>query len=447
MILFNLIFSQNITELYSMNSHINMTSVNFLHKSLKPRSSLAFILCDIKNLSKSKEDLASSNLLNSNLWRKFINTFWYQIVFLSTSNKLSEKYQAQLNSLNVTGGKNNYKRLLSQFSKSLTNNSIRSSLEYHKDDYSSDNLKYVWYKGLNFSRMQLFESLFKTDIRKGQLINLKNKLKNNIGFNSMPLYTVSNHLGQMIISEQTEELNSGFLFSSKNTNDWYKGWFFINFEDAKEYMYHIEKYYGLNNELKIVSCNLETFYKISSIYNKQLLLRLVPDLNEVGNLISKYKNYNNIEFHQKQNYGKNFFQGQPLYMIKTSMHSNSQNQYYYKIFLNKKHKNYITLFTNYETAINTLNKLKLSNSVSLKANNTKLIVYNLENFLQDSIDYSSKNKNFLLVPSKSSYKYLKTNQQQQARSIISSDLSERFLFFKLWTKRILWSLTSRQPIN
>nr|QJF58452.1 hypothetical protein [Corallina officinalis]QJF58651.1 hypothetical protein [Corallina officinalis]QJF58850.1 hypothetical protein [Corallina officinalis] len=450
MILFNLIASQNITELSSIqyvNSASKINKIDVLQKSPKSGFCFAYVRSDIGYLSKSKKDLASSDLIQSNPWRRFVNTFWSQIIFLSLPNKLSEKHVAKLNSLNSAVGKGNYKHLLSQFSKSLSNNSIRSSLfEYDNVTYSN-NMRYIWYKSLNFNRIRFLDKLFEVDKTKQKLNNLKNKLKNHIGFNSMPLYTVSNNLGQMIISEQAEQLNNGHLLFNTNTNSLYEGWFFVNIDDAKEYMNHIEKHYGLNSTnkaLKIFTSNLETFYTISSIYNNKVLVRLVPDLNEIGNLLSRYRYYRNIKFHQAQNYGKKHFQGQPVYMINNDDNSDS---YYYEIFVNKKRKLYRTLFTNYESAINTWNKLNINSSKSLIPSKPQLVVYNLEHFLKDQAYDSGQNDEFLLVPSKSSYQYAKTNQVKKIHGIMNSDMIASLSFFKLWTKRILWSLTSEQPVN
>lgn len=449
MILFNLIFAQNILEFSDyvlVNTNSQPKVKDNIHK--KSKRNFSIVPCVISNtdfLARSKDNLADKELMPNNLFKALINTFWRQTIFLSVPTKLSEKYTDQLNSLNFPKNKVSQKKFLSQLSKSFTNGSIQSSLSknlvYDRTAYS---IRYIWEKSFNLKSLINFDfSVFSTARKSLQEIEKKLKVKN------LPLFIVTNHLDQMVIAEPPETLSlsnniKNVLFNGSSCTPMYQGWFFTNFQDAEEYLEHIKKQYCIsdfNNKLQIFICNLETFYKLSRESRNTVQFRLVPDLNEIGKLVTEYSSYRNIFFNKSQNYGKNYFQGQPVYTIK------DQSICYYSLLsTNKKKIKYRPVFTNYETAIyswnNFLKKQSYSNSKVQKC--PELVVYNLEDFLEEQINaYDRDHLPFLLVPSKGCYEFAKNSQLKTY--IINNVTSTYFSYFRLWAKRILWSLTSRQP--
>jgi len=126
----------------------------------------------------------------------------------------------------------------------------------------------------------------------------------------LPVFTVSNNLGQMVISELPEGFNSreraiSYVSDKISNHSLYHGWFFINHNDAKEYMEHISQIYGLKkNSLQIFTCNISTLYKIMSKFNYKIEFRLIPDLQEISKLIKQYRYSKNISFHPNQQYNK-----------------------------------------------------------------------------------------------------------------------------------------------
>ena len=427
------------------------------------KTSKPFLAYAIKNVdfsSKLKESSNSSLLIYHNFWRNLLNIYSPESVFLSPSNKLSNKYATKLNSFNLKNNyESNYKHLLSEFSKSLSVNNVKSSFTnplLYQNSEVCPNIEYLWYKGINIRNFKNLVNLFIKDPIENQYQNIQGLLHKNLSFNSVPLYVVSNNLGQMILSESPEDSTiNDFAFKS-NSKKVSEGWFFVNLQDAQEYLESVAKSYGLNvsdGSLKIFTCNFETFYTLLSKYNNKVSLRLIPDLHEIGNVLKKYRYCHNIMFHHKQRYGKNHFYGQPIYIIKNSKNLDNQTQYD-QPYLNKKDEKYNFIFMNYKTALTVYRKLIRSKNLSIdeskKLQKPKLIVYNLEHFLRDQVIHNNTKKkldNFLLIPSKDSYKYTKNNLLKTKDMIVLNETLTTITYIKLWIKRIFWSLTSKQPVN
>jgi len=241
MILFNLIFTRNLVE-SSKDFNILSCSLNkfsSLKKFRQKKIKLAYIVKKPDILSKSKESLAKTNFIKPNIFQKFFNTFWEQGV----------------------------KYLVSKFSRSLFDGSIRSSFNEYNiiNNNSNTDILYLWSKNLKLKQSYLF--------------SLYNYLSIQANFNHLPVFTVSNNLGQMVISELPEGFNSreraiSYVSDKISNHSLYHGWFFINHNDAKEYMEHISQIYGLKkNSLQIFTCNISTLYKIMSKFNYKIEFR------------------------------------------------------------------------------------------------------------------------------------------------------------------------------
>lgn len=442
MLLINLIFAPNISKFsdYLLDSSIffksNRLNNNNQKKSL---SSLPFLISRPDFIDSSKNNLADKKFISRNLFTRLINNYCYQTIFLSVPNKESDKYIAKLNTLNIVGSTISQKYFLSQFSKSLINNSIDSSLsnDLIQADKSSS-IRYLWKKSW------FIPSSFSLNKGKKLLKPMRQQTKNEVNIKNLPLYVVTNHLNQMIISEPPE-VSGGFSMYIKQKSivvPSYQAWFFANYQDAEEYLQYIKKQYRIsnsNNKLGIFICNLETFYRLVDKSTNLVQLRLIPDLHEVGQLVNKYSSYRHIVFNKNQKYGKDYFQGQPIYTI------NSKN-YYYQMNKNTKKNKYRPVFTNYETAISSYPKLVKKDPNLKSTKYPELIVYNLEDFLQqETYDLHKDQPPFLMIPSKNSYEYTKNKNNRQERQVINQDIQVYLSYLKLWIKRVFWSLTSQQP--
>lgn len=173
---------------------------------------------------------------------------------------------------------------------------------------------------------------------------------------------------------------------------------------------------------------------------------MIPDLKELGSLVNYYSKYRHVHFHVNQKYGKLSFQGQPIYMIKNYEQYIKLN--FDQSFLSYKGKSYIPIFTDYNTAMKILLKLKHQSENSIQIRNLKLIVYNLEKFIQYDINqYNKANQQFIIVPSQSSYLYAKSDAMKIVQpQWLYLDVAHFLANITIWTKRIFWSLTSRQPM-
>lgn len=446
MLLFNLIFAQAFFKLpdYFPASDNNQLTIKDYKKRDMYISSLPCLVLNTNFLTKTKENLADQKLVYPNLFRRFVNKFWQQTIILSVPTKVSEKYIAELNSLNLVKHKVNQKKFLSQFSKSLIKGSIESSLSSHLSyDQMPSPLIYVWKKVFNLKKM-INSNLLGLSTSGKSLSEVKRQLEGSLRVNNLPLFIITNHLGQMVISEPPELSNVSKGTINVSSKDFSlvpcpEGWFFINFQDAEEYLQHIKKQYkisGTSDKLRVFICNLETFYKLSRNSRYKVNFRLVPDLHEIGQLVNQYSTYRNVEFSKDQKYGKDYFQGQPVYLVK-----DTHPDYYLGITLGKTQIKYKPVFTNYDTAIHSWNNFVKKQKYYRVSKYPELIVYNLEDFLHKQISDPSQNQlPFVLVPSKSSYKFTKTSQLRKPQPIAFT----YFAYLKLWTKRIFWSLTSRQ---
>jgi len=205
-------------------------------------------------------------------------------------------------------------------------------------------------------------------------------------------------------------------------------------------MENIRQIYGLKkNSVKIFTCNISTLYRIMSKFDHKIEFKLIPDLQEISKLIKQYRYSKNISFHSNQQYSKKSFKGQPIYLF------NQEDIISYDYNgKNKKMYTYNLAFTNYDTAMSAWNKLNYKLLNKQKSSRPDLIVYNLEDFIANNFNYKSKNK-LLLVPSEDSYNFTKKYQLRTNLDIVYKTISNKISTLELWSKRILWSLTSRQP--
>ena len=441
MIFFNLISlqdSSHYTASYYYRPHNNLISPN---RSLHRNISLAYVFKKPKELSDSKKMISEKKFIKTSNGREFFNNLWQQDIFLSMNHRSLYKYNMDIHSVDILKHQRKQKFLLSKFGKALFYGSIQcsltSSLNTPKKSFSSIN--YPWTKVLR-SQMLKVQNLLTNSSYPNHIRNIQNLLEDRVNVKCLPIFTISNHLGQMIISEPSREY-SGFSYI-KNIgfpiNQRYHGFFFVNYEDAKEYLQYIQRKYNLEKEtLNIFTSDLNVFYNIMRSYGEKVSFRLIPDLKELSSLVENNKNKKKLIFHKKQKQGRRFFQGQPLYSIYYGEEALSH------IVSNIK---YNLLFTNYNEALKTANTLQLKSSSSL-LQNPRVIVYNLEQFIGDQLQVEDNHKDkFLIVPSKSSYLFTKRNYLYKKHQLVYNKCAESISYMNLWLKRIFWSLTSRKPI-
>ena len=441
MIFFNLISLQDSSHYTA--SHYYRLNTNLIspNKSLNRSVGLAYVFKNPKELSDSKKMISEKKFIKTSPSREFFNNLWQQDIFLSMNYRSLYKYNMDIHSVDILKHQKRQKLLLSKFGRALFYGSIQcsltSSLSTPKKSFFSIN--YPWTKVFR-SQMLKAKNLFINSNYPNHIRDIQSLLNDRINVKCLPVFTVSNHLGQMIISEPSREY-SGFSYI-KNTapiiNQRYHGFFFINYEDAKEYLQYIQLKYNLGKEkLNIFTCDLNIFYHIMNSSGKEVSFRLIPDLKELSLLVKDNRYKKNLSFHKNQKQGRRFFQGQPLYFI------NYREGALSHMISNIK---YTLLFTNYNEALKTANALHLKSSPSL-LQQPRVIVYNLEQFIGDHLKAKDNhNEKFLIVPSKSSYLFTKKNYLYKRRQLVYNKCAESISYVNLWLKRVFWSLTSRKPI-
>nr|QCI06310.1 hypothetical protein [Dictyurus purpurascens] len=447
-----------------------------------------FIISFIDNLNislnKTSSKLSDENInykfISRNFWNKFINQYWQETIFIFNSNSFSETYVNKLktNGLSIHKG-SDYKNFLISFSKALLNGQIKvlmnNKINFYDKNIVSTNftntkyIKYIWKKGLNWHISCLYF----------YYIDLKNKLLNqNLTFyynkaqvNSLPIFAIINNHNQIVMAESSDEISFNknlfyslnnifdfFLLKAKNLKKIYTGLIFINPEDAYEYKQYIQfKNFksSRDNSLKFFIGQVNLYHNLLSYSKNQAEFRLIPDLKEVSNLITLYQYYRNVTFDKNQNYGKIYFQGQPIYIIKSIVAKNINTNkkdiinYSYKIKENYKSTEYKAVFLNYDTAILAWNKFKNDYSYYKLPDKPLIYVSNLESFLRKN-NQSDQKTRFIFIPSTKTYNFVKEVKIQnefKRKNHWQYFFSDKNIYIKTLFKRFIWSLTSRQPTN
>ena len=441
MIFFNLIFLQDSSH-YTP-SHYSCLDANSIlpNRSLKRNIGLAYVFKKPKELSDSKRMISEKNFIKTSPRREFFNNLWQQDIFLSINHRSLYKYNMDIHSIDILKHQRRQKSLLSKFGKALFYGSIQCSLtsSLNTSKKSFFTINYPWAKVFR-SQMLKAQNLLTNSSYPNRIRDIQSLLESRVNVKCVPVFTISNHLGQMIISEPSREYSEFLHMKSTDfpINQRYHGFFFVNYEDAKEYLQCIQSKYNLEKEkLNIFTCDLNIFYNIMSSHGEKVSFRLIPDLKELSFLVKDNKYKKNLTFHKNQKQGRRFFQGQPLYCIHYKEEALSH------VVSNIK---YTLLFTHYNEAVKTANALQLKSSPSL-LQKPRVIVYNLEQFISDQLKVKDNHKEkFFIVPSKSSYLFTKKNYLYKKNQLAYNKCVESVSYMNLWLKRVFWSLTSRKPI-
>lgn len=493
MILFNLLLNHQISANYYKNFQAlnNHKPDNLISTTYKPkfnvygRTNTSIILLSSNNNHYNDgqkyytiNEHNRMRIFSNTFLARFINKYWKETIFLSLPDpslqvKVKKSYTDKLSVYS-----NEYKNLLISFSKALINGRIQVCMQSDNEIINTTHYKLynqnpywqiVWKKEFNFFNFKdVARSIFVYIQMYVHNTNTRNVLSKMINI-PLPLFTILNDFDQIVLAESSNKMleNKHFIdfvyhiyrnliISQYNRNTKYLALFFVNHQDALEYRRSIQrKYYNITSQsMKLFPVKLNIYYKLYSIHCTNTDFRIIPDLKEVQKLIKKYQYYKNISFQADQKYGKDYFQGQPIYRIKPSIAVDKRNNrtcvvdYTYNIMNNQKLLNYEAVFFNYDTAINAWLKFKKQMNHYYLPHHPQLDIYNLESFINNY----EKNKMFskhqiIFIPSRESYKYIKTNLPLASQLNLVQKFMNTYVYFKIITKRIIWSLTSRQPIH
>jgi len=424
-----------------------------------------------KSSNKVLSNYVNNKFISRNFWQKLFNQYWQETIFVSISNPASENYINKLKSNGLLINRtHDYKNFLANFSKALINGQIQVDLNNQDHSYTQKNsyLKYIWKKGINCYLSRAYNQYLSIKNKKVHQVNIN---ISNIEKTLLPIFTIANNYNQIVMAECADQifLNKNILqfiyqryhnliLKNNNKKPLYTGLFFTNPEDAYEYKEHILSKYKISSRDNYIKCfigQLNLYTRLLQSQTNQSDFRLIPDLKELSDLIYFYQYYKNIKFDKKQLYGRNYFQGQPIYIIEPVIAKNintnkkSTINYTYNWNRNNQKIEYKAAFLNYKTAIIAWNKFKQKHSYYRLPNKPSLSVSNLEKFLKEN-NYDQKNKKFIFVPSMKTYHFIKQIKEQNKINQQNNGiyfLINKNIYLQGLFKRVIWSLTSRQPIN
>nr|YP_009394094.1 hypothetical protein [Rhodomela confervoides]ARW62656.1 hypothetical protein [Rhodomela confervoides] len=417
--------------------------------------------------SKSLKNKNDNKLITRNFWQTLVNKYIKEIIYLSPSNSLSESYINKLKTIGLSVYKGNeYKSFLQRFSKDLLNGNIqiltnvkdRSSISLlNRNDVIY--LKYNWLKFLNFNLLN----------SKKIIHNVYNESKyneTNIAHQSLPIFILINSNNEIVLSESPDQLRkSNDLFNLSiqslgkvsSTKKLYTGLVFINPSDALEYKEYINAKYSSStrlNQIRIMPVTINLYFQLMNLRKRNVEFRLIPDLKELSDLVYKYRKYQYLSLDSNQNYGHNYFQGQPVYLIKSIRAKSRKNKdlkvfnYLYSSDKKKNLSQYEAVFFSYETAMDAWKKFVEENKDYHLPVRPSIYVSNLEKFIKTSY-YKKNHSKIIFLPSIDTYKFLKRYLQSniQNKSNINYWMTNRIVYIRTLCYRVFWSLTSRQPMN
>ena len=468
MVLFNFSFyNPNSFLSHHYNLHAKLKLTRSIHK-VKRNYSLSYYgksNCVLAIRSNSFASQLSSELSHRstkpqvkkrNFWQMLINKYWQETIFISSSNSSLESYTNKLKStgLSIYDG-NDYKSFLVQFSRDLLDRKINLSLMNGKVSgvLNRDNVyvKYKWLKSYHPNNFFVKYKSYKTP---------NNKYTKAID-NSLPVFVLINKKKQLILAESSEQLSNRRIFikayhritkKALSNKKLYVGLFFVNPEDALEYQnYLVSKYMKStrSGEIKVVATTLSFYTKMLSKSTVVTEFRLIPDLQEVGNLVYKYRKYRNLRFDNLQRYGHNYFQGQPIYIIQPIQTNKQLHDIKYMYLfedIKKRTIKYNAIFLNHNTAINAWQSYRKSLNYNSLPLVPKIRVSNLEAFIKTS-DYMTNKDQFIFLPSVETFNFIKAYLHNSVTntSTVWQILKDNTLNMKSLCYRALWSLTTRQP--
>lgn len=316
--------------------------------------------------------------------------------------------------------------------------------------------KYIWHKNW---------------IPRTTLSVIKNKNSNNISkaskaflmdqMSSSPVFVVKNGFNEIILGHPVsrikrmglEQVASSFLKplqDSKLAGSISHGLFFFHPDDAIEFKDCINSTNPVSSkdmDIRVEPVGLHFAYKMNRTLLRDTRFTWIPDFKEVGDLIMKHQNDKNLIFHDKQYYGKDFFQGQPVYTIQpiTIKARNGKLKIIRFRGLNDDRE---VLFTNREAAnqswtnfIKTMPDLKLMKKPNL-------LVYNLESLLQEKEQLSKEALNrFVLITNKQAYRETKElvsiHDSHSLFKQLKVKIKPKLFFIELWVRRLTSTLVDK----
>jgi hypothetical protein len=280
----------------------------------------------------------------------------------------------------------------------------------------------------------------------------------------IPVYVVVNNHKELITASPRLNEDSNIInwVSSKYYN-WFVwkedegpvslGLFFMNKKDAEMYLHEVCIRDPQGSEkvgLRVDVVGLDRFYKMNRTSSPGFQVKLIADLEEMKNLIVKYKKNALYSLQPKQQHSQENFHGTPIYIIRNTFGKSRLNKrpiiIQYKI---KNSSSKTNIFFKLEDVYSAWERLKENNKNIAFPSTPPIEIYNLESYLLDCEKESSEAlESIRFLPTQQSYrivaKYVETTKKEEptlSKKWVSI-MNEKTKTFKNIYKGIVWLFTS-----
>lgn len=464
-------------EKISINTSVNTKTRNelLIVKTLQQRRNLPYTIIDNPKIltTESAYRFAKLNSYNRALFKDLVSKYWQQSIFLSAFDPTTDKYITKLARQRSASTKDKQKRFFIDFNKALVSDPISASgITAHLPHNFEVNspVKYIWKKGFNLQKPRFFPSLPFSILSRSTPQTTHVKLLQSLTSSHLPLYVVVNGFKQMIIPGPPNDFSNKETFNNvlrqwyhntflgnEDEHVAYQGWFFVNPQDALEYKASIaNKKNGTSTEspLGILPSRFDSYYRLNRKAMPRTEFRLFPDIEEVEKILYAPKYKKDLVIDSRQNIGRSYFQGQPIYLIeptKCSVKGGKQKINFtprYKMPINSPTEEYNPIFLTKTSALNAWTKINAKYPEYRLPSTPQLRLYNLEDFLKDQ-EVQDSPESFILmpgpgssIPNLESLQLINSHGKLQHLEAVSS---RPILASKLWLQRLVWSLTRRKP--
>nr|YP_010337219.1 hypothetical protein MW575_pgp056 [Pseudoerythrocladia kornmannii]UNJ16804.1 hypothetical protein [Pseudoerythrocladia kornmannii] len=234
-----------------------------------------------------------------------------------------------------------------------------------------------------------------------------------------------------------------------------KGFVFFNPQDSSEFLSVAQQSSPRSSAryapLQLFAINLGLAYKWSRTSAPRVQFRFVPDIKEVGDLVSHHQYNKNIKCHTSQIINRKKFKGVPIYSIEpvVSKINNKQVSIEYAGDLHPIEKKRKMLFTSLDTVYKVWENFREQYSEFQLPKQPNILVYNLEDYIQDCESILSKEcQDFRIVPNEQSYLFARKLNHEDKKTFIHFNYKYKLLpsvrKLKLWSKYVFWSLTTTE---
>nr|AIA21248.1 hypothetical protein [Pyropia kanakaensis] len=395
-------------------------------------------------------DFISSTIKNSIREAVVVSTIHDSNVFADLTNHWIKKHR----------DKNHQSLFYKKIFEALLNQKIRvvaestPTSEIEKENNILLSQKYMWGESWKPS---IISSYFKNK-KSSPISNASQKFLID-QLSASPVFVVKNGFNEIILGHPVFRIKRGrtnsvtHLFTnlfnqSKQIYPISTGLFFFHPDDASEFKNFIKSVNPLcaeQMEINVEPVGLHFAYKMNRNVSSDSQFVFIPDFKEVGDLLFKYRQDKHLIFHKDQQYGKDFFQGQPIYTIQP-ITMKDRNGQLNTIKFTGLNDNRDVIFTNLEAANKSWTNFTKNNSQLKLIKKPTLLVYNLESFLKDQEKLNKKNlQKFVVVTNQKAYLTTKElvalPDSNSLFKHLELNMKPKLFFVKLWAKRLFSTLT------